>query len=88
MTLIDQYIGLGLSIFYGFVRQPDGQLRIYSEVGEGTTMCLYLSRHYGVAEQADVMASLSDSLTAASIIFIFNSRFGSSTARHKEETGW
>ena len=60
MTLIDQYIGLGLSIFYGFVRQPDGQLRIYSEVGEGTTMCLYLSRHYGVAEQADVMASLSD----------------------------
>ena len=27
---------------YGFVRQSGGQVRIYSEVGQGTTMCLYL----------------------------------------------
>ncbi len=42
--------GLGLSMIYGFARQSGGQVRIYSEVGEGTTMCLYLPRHYGEAD--------------------------------------
>lgn len=37
--------GLGLSMIYGFARQSDGQIRISSEVGIGTTMCLYLPRH-------------------------------------------
>lgn len=37
--------GLGLSMIYGFARQSGGQVRIYSEVGQGTTMCLYLPRH-------------------------------------------
>ena len=37
--------GLGLSMIYGFARQSGGQVRIYSEIGEGTTMCLYLPRH-------------------------------------------
>ena len=43
--------GLGLSMIYGFARQSGGQVRIYSEVGQGTTMCLYLPRH---AEDAPV----------------------------------
>ena len=37
--------GLGLSMIYGFVRQTGGQVRIYTEIGKGTTMCLYLPRH-------------------------------------------
>ena len=36
--------GLGLSMAYGFARQSGGDLRIYSEVGVGTTIRLYLPR--------------------------------------------
>jgi signal transduction histidine kinase/ActR/RegA family two-component response regulator len=39
--------GLGLSMIYGFAQQSGGQVRIYSEVGKGTTVCVYLPRHYG-----------------------------------------
>jgi PAS domain S-box-containing protein len=39
--------GLGLSMVYGFARQSSGQVRIYSEVEEGTMVCLYLPRHLG-----------------------------------------
>jgi CheY-like chemotaxis protein len=36
--------GLGLSMVYGFARQSGAQTRIYSEVGKGTMVCLYLPR--------------------------------------------
>jgi CheY-like chemotaxis protein len=52
--------GLGLSMIYGFARQSGGQVRIYSEVGHGATVCLYLPRHIGEAETTETQPELAD----------------------------
>jgi signal transduction histidine kinase/PAS domain-containing protein len=51
--------GLGLSMIYGFIRQSGGQAKIYSELGKGSTICLYLPRHLG-EEQIDAPLQLTD----------------------------
>jgi PAS domain S-box-containing protein len=52
--------GLGLSMIYGFAQQSGGAVRIYSELGQGTNVCIYLPRHWGEAEQKDQLVDAAE----------------------------
>ena len=50
--------GLGLSMVYGFVKQSGGNAKIYSEVGRGTTIRLYLPRAADEAPPVDATETM------------------------------
>ena len=63
---IGEGTGLGLSMVYGFARQSHGHVRIYSEVGQGTMVCLYLPRNLDDAEAEDLAPEVPEALRTTS----------------------
>ncbi|MBX3484934.1 PAS domain S-box protein [Phenylobacterium sp.] len=64
--------GLGLSMVHGYVRQSGGQVRVYSEVGQGTTMCLYLPRYAGAVEDEDIQQIVAPELGSGEAVLIID----------------
>jgi PAS domain S-box-containing protein len=65
--------GLGLSQVYGFVRQSAGNVKIYSEPGEGTAVKIYLPRFTGpeaTLDDAEVTRSSSMLVGVESILVV------------------
>jgi CheY-like chemotaxis protein len=65
--------GLGLSMVYGFACQSGGQVKIDSEVGNGTTISLYLPRDLGGAEhvhQPDSIPAVNNTETGLTVLVV------------------
>ncbi|HEV7346017.1 MAG TPA: ATP-binding protein [Devosia sp.] len=62
--------GLGLSQVYGFVRQSGGHIRIYSELGQGTSVKLYLARAHSAEPEAAVIGDEGTDLRGTETILV------------------
>src|SRR3546814_968594 len=57
--------GLGLSQVYGFAKQSNGHIKIYRELGQGTTVRLYLPRADAAVDEESGAAPVAEKAAAA-----------------------
>jgi CheY-like chemotaxis protein len=62
--------GLGLSMVYGFAAQSGGQVRVDSELGMGTTMCIYLPRFLGEVEHEAALPRVNESIAESARVVL------------------
>jgi PAS domain S-box-containing protein len=83
--------GLGLSMIYGFTKQSGGHVKIYSEVGHGTTVRLYLPRQSAAGATATpAMAVQHDHPRGGEMILVVedNADVRAFVVRHLHELGY
>jgi PAS domain S-box-containing protein len=62
--------GLGLSMVYGFAKQSLGHIKIYTELGHGTSVKLYLPRTEGKSEQSSESPTTFADLRGSEVILL------------------
>ncbi|MBI1208647.1 MAG: response regulator [Azospirillum sp.] len=83
--------GLGLSMVYGFIKQSGGHIKIYSELGHGTSIRLYLPRVLSHGEVVDGSVAKTASVpTGSELILVVedNHDLRRITGRQLEELGY
>ncbi|HKP24076.1 MAG TPA: PAS domain S-box protein, partial [Dongiaceae bacterium] len=83
--------GLGLSMIYGFAKQSGGHVKVYSEVGHGTTVRLYLPRQSAaVAGVAHAPATQHDLQRGGEMILVVedNADVRAFVVKHLHELGY
>lgn len=87
-----QGTGLGLSQVYGFVKQSAGHIIIYSELGSGTTVKLYLPRFIGdetdAAEASELRPMSRQWLSGTILVVEDNELLANSTAAMLQQYGY
>ncbi len=82
--------GLGLSMVYGFAKQSGGHAKIYSELGHGTTVRLYLprARNTSTAESADTAPATSAVANETILVVEDDELVRSTVERMLKESGY
>ena len=62
--------GLGLAMVHGLMQQAGGRVLIRSELGEGTTVTIYLPRFLGLVDEDDLVAGPGKKVTKSSVLVV------------------